>query len=976
MYWLPIEDLMEKTNVSLSDDLYLLYQYTESSARARSDGKLPVNLDLLHAQLDALENVLTDYRLALARAVLSTAWLMMLRISEYTSAKRYFMGAGKDDHNLRSSGVCLQKNGLTVIFESDKTSHARRERFIKWEDIPIKGYKEIMQLYVSLRNKSAPTFFCLEDGSNLTPNEMADWITMSVVQTPWARLRFSSHSYRIGGTSYHFVRGLDILNLQRNGRWRQGDGHSVEHYIKPGLYSATPEEIYETWPQYHASYKKSRFIYLKDKVTKDGKRKKHPYNRALKKLGFAELRCDYPTVWGKKAMKWMAAKKASNEHLQELLRQQLIKSAAANRRQSIALTYRKQRRLKKSLAPVENSILDREWKLACDSCQEFKKEKVQLNRQLTAMALDLQKSEGSSINVAKLKTKIQKLETKLEARTVEMEQLQYSLKVKDHELNLIRQENINCRRDLADAEQRCTNLRAEKSVEVSKPVMKHAQVRCDFRNMGNSDEGRIMFPSNKVLTEIAEKKIQQGIMDRYDLMGESVMEAKNQLRTKIQKAIRYRLSMRHRIHRCYRAGKSKAKKRWVVKPSYPGYNRSMHALVLSTFYNCCKKGMHHFPQPSKELDPLDTDDEVLEKLQKQGHTYKTQCYQSVDPDPDVWLPFLKSLGTKRSQAETMSFQVHKDVGSQFICGNTEKGRRILQDIKELHHDKAALKKRLERRKVQPEAIQVLLSQYDLAAILAKVSNARTHERHHKPETEQYQLLPDLFRVPGSDSTSKKATARRARRIKKQKEAFRQHKKVYVINEGDDYLQPGTVGQKHLVPWQEPSESEDEEPQQPVKRKIRRRNVNKNLKRPKYATKSYGDSDSSLADSTDSGSSSSSEDEKPQVDLDEVPLEELVEIDNNTDEDTELVLTGYSEPLPSPKRDRPRRSAAPKQGACRDHSSDEEIEVLDNKISTKKARATKRVFPSAPRVPLSASSDDEPLVKKFAKKPVTKKASRK
>ena len=72
---------------------------------------------------------------------------------------------------------------------------------------------------------------------------MSNWIDLSIMITDWKGLKITSHCYRIGGTSYLYRSSLDIPKLQRSERWAQSDSLTVKHYLKPGLYSASPETI-------------------------------------------------------------------------------------------------------------------------------------------------------------------------------------------------------------------------------------------------------------------------------------------------------------------------------------------------------------------------------------------------------------------------------------------------------------------------------------------------------------------------------------------------------------------------------------------------------------------------------------------------------------------------------------------------------------------------------------------------------------
>ena len=108
-------------------------------------------------------------------------------------------------------------------------------------------------------------------------------------------LKIMSHCYRIAGTSYLYRSGLDIPNLQRSGRWSSTDSTSVEHYLKPGLYSTPPQTIRDTLPQYKHKMSSARAIYLRDCITTSGGTE-HPFKPVLTDIGLPHLqRSNYPT---------------------------------------------------------------------------------------------------------------------------------------------------------------------------------------------------------------------------------------------------------------------------------------------------------------------------------------------------------------------------------------------------------------------------------------------------------------------------------------------------------------------------------------------------------------------------------------------------------------------------------------------------------------------------------------------------------
>ena len=235
--WHPIYDIILHNNIPLSDEIITLYNFIREQARPKIDKKLPVSHKLVNQQLEAMDLFLAQgYENTLAKATMATAWAAQLRVSEYSSKLVADIRAGKD-HNLHHNGILMEEDGMTVIFGSDKSSKQCKEHFIPWNNVPINNFKEIIQEYNRIRITTSPVYFCHEDGTNLTPNDMANWIELSTSQTDWQGLKITSHCYRIGGISYLYRSGLDIPNLQRSGRWSHTDTTSVEHYLKPGLYS-------------------------------------------------------------------------------------------------------------------------------------------------------------------------------------------------------------------------------------------------------------------------------------------------------------------------------------------------------------------------------------------------------------------------------------------------------------------------------------------------------------------------------------------------------------------------------------------------------------------------------------------------------------------------------------------------------------------------------------------------------------------
>ena len=195
--WRLIFKIATELQIPIHEDVLDLYDFVLENATDKPDRKLPVSLKLLKQQLKALDKFLKPgYENTLARAVLSLAWAAQLRVSEYTSKKIADVYAGLDDHNLGANEIMLQDDGVTLIFLSGKSARRRQERFLEYKSVPIPKFRQILEDYDDIRIKSSPVFFCHPDGSNITPNDVADWIELSTLYTDWFGLKITSHCYR------------------------------------------------------------------------------------------------------------------------------------------------------------------------------------------------------------------------------------------------------------------------------------------------------------------------------------------------------------------------------------------------------------------------------------------------------------------------------------------------------------------------------------------------------------------------------------------------------------------------------------------------------------------------------------------------------------------------------------------------------------------------------------------------------------
>ena len=113
----------------VNEDIFDLYEFILDDAYEKLDKKLPVPLKLLEQQVQVIDKFLVPgYENILAKAVLSTAWMAQLQVSEYSSRLVEDFSASQD-HNLGADSIIVQEDGITFEFLTHKNSRHRKERF-------------------------------------------------------------------------------------------------------------------------------------------------------------------------------------------------------------------------------------------------------------------------------------------------------------------------------------------------------------------------------------------------------------------------------------------------------------------------------------------------------------------------------------------------------------------------------------------------------------------------------------------------------------------------------------------------------------------------------------------------------------------------------------------------------------------------------------------------------------------------------
>ena len=299
-------------------------------------------------------------------------------------------------------------------------------------------------------------------------------------------------------------------------------------------------------------------------------------------------------------------------------------------------------------------------------------------------------------------------------------------------------------------------------------------------------EGYVLYPSPKVVAELKQHRDTQLTQKYVDPKGEARLIPIVKLRTNMYTAIRRRLSKRFRIRRIYTQGKG-AKIDWLTEPKNQRIMRSMRAKCLSTLYNCCKYGVLHWPDTDNELDPEDTDDELLENLYEAGHSDNPEHYAHIMPDPAIWDPCMAKLKKCPRQVQSTVFWLQMDHTSQWQCASPI---AKIETIKAAMHDQDKLLYILKMLGLIPPTQCAAISHDELESLLSSLhlsNKPATSTRASKKKKRTWALLPDL--APGGKKVHHVECRKTiiAEKAKQQELKATNSTKEWVVAEVEDYL---------------------------------------------------------------------------------------------------------------------------------------------------------------------------------------------
>jgi hypothetical protein len=197
--------------------------------------KLPISLTLLHRLLDTLSTLFNPTKAILWQAIFLLAFYLCARMGELT------LSQGNLEHIIKADQVLLVKQGTQVIglkveFRSYKHSRAQppSSRSLsstgsKW--CPVQA----LMAYLARRPLSrhqvdrAPLFLW-PDRSPVRISEVNKTLRSCLLHLGEDASRFSSHGFRVGGTTEAAVRGASDSQLRLLGRWKS---NAFLSYIRP-----------------------------------------------------------------------------------------------------------------------------------------------------------------------------------------------------------------------------------------------------------------------------------------------------------------------------------------------------------------------------------------------------------------------------------------------------------------------------------------------------------------------------------------------------------------------------------------------------------------------------------------------------------------------------------------------------------------------------------------------------------------------
>ena len=186
--------------------------------QSRKDSRKPISAKLLQKISNSLHFVCkSGYEQVLFTVAFQLAFYGLLRVSEIT---------------FPISGIRYTDSKFTLLLPFSKTDQLRQGTLI---EIPLTCFfsgnlKNNLDHYKKIRPNCAGQFLCHANGLPLTPYQFRSVLKKSMAFLDIKDSAFHSHSFRIGGASYLYSKGLAESDIQKYGRWKSS---AYKTYIRP-----------------------------------------------------------------------------------------------------------------------------------------------------------------------------------------------------------------------------------------------------------------------------------------------------------------------------------------------------------------------------------------------------------------------------------------------------------------------------------------------------------------------------------------------------------------------------------------------------------------------------------------------------------------------------------------------------------------------------------------------------------------------
>ena len=181
-----------------------------------TDERQPVTLDILRTLCQNAYHLSANaFKLQLLQAVFTTAFVVLLRKSEYTSLSqsRKYCIALKD--------VIITENKITLKIRDAKTAGpgeiqvATLERQPDFEFCPF----EMLMQYLKMRPTKTGALFTYLHGAPITESYLVMRLHQILQFSGFPLDFYKSHSFQISGVTFYASRGLEGIEIQEKGQW-------------------------------------------------------------------------------------------------------------------------------------------------------------------------------------------------------------------------------------------------------------------------------------------------------------------------------------------------------------------------------------------------------------------------------------------------------------------------------------------------------------------------------------------------------------------------------------------------------------------------------------------------------------------------------------------------------------------------------------------------------------------------------------